>query len=125
MSPSLNLLPGTKAGLRSAQASTSFYWIPSAIDFPGVDSVLGDGEKNLYALQATNADSHKSPIDGLCEVWKRVDKDLRQSCSWNFVAVADTAETAQKLLDSFSQDLMNVRLGRKKVPVKTWACVLR
>ena len=42
MSPSSRLLPGSLNGLKEADVNDSFYWMPPATNFPGVDSVLGD-----------------------------------------------------------------------------------
>ncbi|KZV91207.1 hypothetical protein EXIGLDRAFT_693938 [Exidia glandulosa HHB12029] len=121
MVPSSTLLPGTKAALKRAKASSSFYWIPSVVNFPGVDGVLvtvdGD-EKNLYAVQATIAEEHPSPVKGLREVWKQVDKEIRQTCRWNFVVVADEESTATGYLRVFTEELQDVEFGRDKILVQ-------
>ena len=49
--------------------NNSFYWIPSAGNFPGINSVLGDEEGNVFTIQATITDDHKSPKDGIKKVW--------------------------------------------------------
>ncbi|EIM87880.1 uncharacterized protein STEHIDRAFT_155243 [Stereum hirsutum FP-91666 SS1] len=68
MVPSSHLLAGTVSGLKHSGALESFYWIPSVIDFPGIDGVLGDIKGNIYAVQATIAGEHKSPVDGLRKI---------------------------------------------------------
>jgi len=68
MTPSKNILPGMLGSLKSAGLS-DFYWIPSVVNFPGVDNVLGDSEGNLFTCQATIAHDHKDPEDGIKEVW--------------------------------------------------------
>ena len=123
MSPTTNLRPGTAAGLKQARPSTSFYWIPSSTNFPGVDGVLGDARGNVYAVQATIAEDHSSPVDGLKTIWGMTGHALRDGGHWRFVVVADTKAIVDKLVAKFSKDLKNVYFGRRKTSMEVWGCV--
>lgn len=123
MPTSTQLLPGTASGIASSGSSDSFYWIPSVINFPGVDGVLGDIKGNLYAVQATIARDHKSPVDGLRLVWENVGQDLRGR-TWHLLVVADSESAAHRLVTLFSKKVTNLTLGRERVRVEVWGCVL-
>lgn len=47
ISPSSILLPGTKSELKHSHTTQSFYWMPSAVNFAGIDGVLRNGN-NIY-----------------------------------------------------------------------------
>lgn len=127
MSPSSNLLSGTESGLKHPDVlDSSFYWMPSVINFPGIDSVLGDTDQNIYAVQATVADKHKSPVEGLQKIWNKLEPDARTHRSWHFVLVTDNRTTAEKLMKDWS-DLKHFEVGHPKVeiPLSVWGCVVR
>ena len=72
----------------------------------GVDSVLGQSDGKLFIIQATIADDHKSPKEGMNKVWQALDN------------VTDTTGTAELLVNKFSRDLIGF-----KVDVQVWGCV--
>ncbi|KAJ7229167.1 hypothetical protein GGX14DRAFT_617124 [Mycena pura] len=123
MTPATELITGTLNGLALAGPLDSFYWLPTAGNFPGIDGVLGDSKGNLFAVQATIASEYTSPEDGLRKVWEIIDKPVGESCSWHFVVVADTTATAKKLGPEIAKSLETLRLGRKK-KVEVWCCSL-
>jgi len=127
MRPSSRLLPGTLAGLKEAGVDDSFYWIPSAANFPGVDGVLGDKEGQVYTIQATIADDHKSPIEGIKKVWRHFLQEVRTGRTWHYVVVTKTNQDAQRYVKKFSEELSGFTLGEAHAPVsvQVWACVLR
>jgi len=59
MHSAAGVLVGTASALQAAARNrlSSFYWFPSFVRLPGIDSVLVRGN-NIYALQATIADTH-------------------------------------------------------------------
>ncbi|KIL58550.1 hypothetical protein M378DRAFT_313137 [Amanita muscaria Koide BX008] len=67
---------GTASGFRDAahKTSPSFYWFPSVVDWPGIDGVLVNGN-DIYALQASIADTHRCPHEGLEKVWQTIGVD--------------------------------------------------
>jgi hypothetical protein len=119
MRSSNRLLPGTLNGLKKAGVADSFYWIPSAVNFPGVDSVLGDTDGHVYTIQATIADKHTSPVQGIEMVWKNFKPAIRTSRTWHFVIVTDSEEAAGEYVKKFSKELRGF-----KPPVQVWACAL-
>ena len=64
MAPSQRLLAGTAGALARCSEFPTFYWLPSSSNFPGIDGVLSDRD-NVYAVQATIADEHGSPVKAL------------------------------------------------------------
>lgn len=126
MHPSAHLVPGTAAGLKHISASEAFYWMPSVMNWEGIDGVLGDADNNIYAVQATIASDHSSPAAGLTRAWLGVDPSVRLSRRWHLVVVADTTANADKLVKHFSSQLKGFKLGSGKgVCVKVWGCVLK
>lgn len=125
MQPSSVLLPGTGASIRRQKPSdaSSFYWIPSVMNFPGIDGVLSVG-RDIFTLQVSIAEDHRSPIEGIRRTWAAFSPDVRENCKWHIVVVADTQNTANKLRNQFSNDLKDLRLGRANVAVQVWGCVL-
>jgi len=113
----------TVAALDKAKPNTPFYWMPAAANFPGVDGVLGDGEGNIYAVQATLADDHSSPVKGLELVWASVGKTLRNR--WCFVVVGTVKADVDKLVTEYSVELKDVtfRFGDQRVHVEVWGCI--
>ena len=67
----MNILPGTLGSLKSTGDSGS-YWIPSMVNFPWVDSILGDSRGNMFTFQATIAEDPLSPEVGLKKVWAKL-----------------------------------------------------
>lgn len=124
MPTSSHLLPGTASGIKRSAVSDSFYWIPSTINFPGIDSVLGDTSGNIYALQATIADDHTSPIEGIQRIWEKLTPDVREGRRWHFVVVADSLPVADHLVARFSAELDGFTLGHAHVTLQVWGCVL-
>ena len=124
MRPSTRLLPGTLAGLTEANPKDSFYWIPSAGKFPGVDGVLGDTDGHVYTIQATIANTYTSPELGIKKVWEQFRPEVRTSRTWHFVAIADTKQAADAYADKFSKELCHFTLGQARAHVQVWACVL-
>lgn len=123
--PSSVLLPGTGASLRCQKPSdaSSFYWIPSVMNFPGIDGVLGVG-KNIFTLQASIAEDYRSPIEGIRRTWAAFSPDVQTNCTWHVVVVADTQNTANNLRNQISNDLKDLRLGCAKVVVQVCGCAL-
>jgi len=113
---------GTLAGLGQADVSKSFYWIPSVANFPGIDSVLGDTDGQIYTLQATIAPDHTSPIDGIVKAWKQFPSAVQKQCTWHYVVVTNTQQAAESYVEKASQRLAGFVLGGK--PVQVWGCAL-
>jgi hypothetical protein len=124
ISPSTILLPGTFSGLRGVEPDTPFYWIPSAINLPGVDSVLGDSQGNIYAVHATIAIDHSSPLEGLKLVWNTVGGSLRTKGVWHFLIASDNKSTAKAHVTKYSNELKDKLFGSQKVCMKVWGCVI-
>lgn len=123
MRPSPKLVPGTVAGLKSTGARDSFYWMPSVMNFPGIDGVLGDTEGNIFAVQTTIADDHRTPDDGLRRTWKELEDHARQGLTWHLVVVGDTPRAVNGLVE-FSGHLKLFTLGLSRVHVQVWGYVL-
>ena len=117
-----DLLPGTLAGLQSAGVG-DFYWIPSVVNFPGVDSVLGDRNGNLSTFQASIAKDHKSPEAGIKRVWVELPSAVRTSRTWYCVVVTQTEEGAESYRVKFSNWLESFRLD-STTSVRIWGGVL-
>lgn len=125
MHPSAHLVPGTAAGLKHTSASEAFYWMPSVINWEGIDGVLGDTDSNIYAVQAAIASDYSSPAEGLKQAWLGVDPSVRPHRRWHFVVVADNIAAADGLVKHFSGQLKGFKLGPGKgVRVQVWGCVL-
>ncbi|KAH9930687.1 uncharacterized protein B0H18DRAFT_1093567 [Fomitopsis serialis] len=126
MLPSSHLLPGTAAGIKTIGVRDSFYWFPCVSNFPGIDGVLGDTDGNIYTVQATIAEEHPTPVEGLQEVWRRLKVAVRTSRTWHFVLVADRRTVADTYVERFSEKLDGLTLGPAgaRVPVHVWGCVL-
>jgi len=125
--PSTNLLPGTVSGLKQVSQGDTFYWMPSSSNFPGVDSVLGsmvDNELAIFTIQATIANDHTSPAEGITKVWRNFLPKIRAGCTWHYVVVANTNQAAQRFVEHFSEELKGFRLDRNRKPVQVWACSL-
>ena len=118
MQPSSRLLRGTLDRLGEVKLNDAFYWIPSVINIPGVDSVLGQSDGKLFIIQATIADDHKSPKEGMNKVWQALGNDTRRRREWHLVIVTDTTGTAESLVNKVSRDLIGF-----EVDVQVWGCV--
>jgi len=94
----------------------------SAANFPGIDGVLGDGN-DIYTIQATIAEEHKSPVDGIKKVWKQLLPKIRKDRTWHFVVITNSTQTAGAYVAKFTTDLAEFRLGRGTT-VEVWAGVL-
>lgn len=118
--PSQDLLQGTVDVLSFIEDRHDFYWFPSVSNFEGIDAVYGDKEKkNIYALQATVAPNHKSPMEGLKKVWSKLPSNARNR-KWTFVVVCDDRSSAQGYLDQLERD----DLTFKGIKVAGRVCVL-
>ena len=123
MQPSTRILPGTLGGLKQADVYDSFYWMPSASNLEGVDSVLGTEDGRVYTIQATIMTHHKDPMEGINKVWDSFLPEVRTRRTWHFVVIADTELTADTCVERFSKELHRFKLGDQK-SVKVWGCVL-
>ncbi len=117
---------GTVSALRAAACNrpSSFYWFPSVVNFLGIDSVLVNGN-NIYALQATIADTYDRPLDGLRKIWQAIGAAAAQPFIWHFVIVTDNKPLADKYATELGTQLHDVALGRRRVRVSAWVCVLK
>jgi hypothetical protein len=93
-------------------------------NFPGINSVLGDTDGDVYTIQATIAHDHVSPVDGITKVWGQFRPEIRTSHTWHFVVVTNSQLAADAYLKQFSKTLCDFTLGRARAPVQVWACVL-
>jgi len=88
-------------------------------NFPGVDGVLGDTDGHVYTIQATIAEDHDDPTDGIRKVWAQMNKEVRETRTWHSVVVVDDKQTARGYMND-SDDIALVR-NRK---VYNWVCDL-
>lgn len=123
--PSSTLLPGTKSKLKHSHTTQSYYWMPSAVNFAGIDGLLRNGN-DIYTLQATVVqEAHREPSAGIKAVWGALPSDYRADYTWHFVVVSDNEEAANMHLKTSVDQLKTFTLGvggRKTVAV--WACIL-
>jgi hypothetical protein len=122
MQRSTNIIPGTLGALKQIQALDSFYWMPSGVNFEGIDSVLGTSDGQVYTIQATIAATHNDPIEGIKTVWRSFDAGVRTQRTWHFVVVTETKALANMYVDRFLTEFNKFKLGNKSVQV--WGCVL-
>ena len=117
---------GTASALRTAACNrpSSFYWFLSIVNFVGVDGVLVDGD-NIYALQSTISGTHGGPLEGLKKVWKTIGAVVAELFNWHFVLVCDSKVLAEKYAEKLGTELSGVYLGRKRLRVSVWVCVIR
>ena len=120
MQASLKILSGTAASLKKAGANDSFYWIPAIVNFPGIDSVLGDSSGNVYTFQATIAEKHSDPRAGIQKVWDNFKREVRDKRSWHCVIFAEDKQAADRHVDVFSDYLNGLTLGGAPVQVWGW-----
>ncbi|EIM92703.1 uncharacterized protein STEHIDRAFT_164937 [Stereum hirsutum FP-91666 SS1] len=124
MRPSTNLIPGTATGLKGMDVSDSFYWIPSVMDFPGIDGVLGNTERNIFAVQTTIADGHRRSEGGLRRIWQNLEVNVRHGRTWHLVVVGDNDKAVGGLVEQFATELKNFTLGQSLIHVQVWGYVL-
>lgn len=124
MRPSAELVPGTVDGLKHTSASKAFYWMPSVMNWEGIDGILGDTDNNLYAVQATIASEYSNPVKGLKQAWLAVDSSARASRHWHLVVVGADVGVVDGLVKQYSGQLEGLKLGRDKGRVQVWGCVL-
>ncbi|KAJ7668744.1 hypothetical protein DFH06DRAFT_982408 [Mycena polygramma] len=117
-----NVLPGTAGALERAMLGTMFYWMPLAIDLPGVDSVLGDARNNFFTFQAVVTDGYRDVEEGITKVWNTVSPDCRKGRQWHVVLVCNSVAQAESLVAAFPRHML--RLGQQKVNVQVWGYVL-
>lgn len=94
------------------------------MNFVGIDGVLGIGN-NIYALQSTIAGTHEGPLEGLKKVWRTIGAAVADSFNWHFVLVSDDKVLAKKYVKELGTQLSDVYLGRKRLRVSVWVCVLK
>jgi hypothetical protein len=118
------ILHGTVGSLKQVGVSDAFYWIPSVVNFPGVDSVLGTSDGRVFTVQTTIADRHDDPMDGIKKVWDSFERGVREARTWYFVVVTDTEQLATSLVKEFSRKMVGFTLGqgRGRSPVQVWGC---
>jgi len=118
-------LVGTASALRDAVCNgfPSFYWFPSVVKFFGIDGILVNG-KNIYALRATIADTHRMPDAGLKKAWEAIGAASAQLYNWHFVMVTDKQGLAEKYVKELGTHLRGVHLGSGHLKVSVWGCVL-
>ncbi|KAI0742035.1 hypothetical protein C8Q80DRAFT_1110187, partial [Daedaleopsis nitida] len=121
--PSTRLLAGVLSSMASVKASDAFYWVPSQSTFPGVDGLLGDSDGNLFAMQATVANDHKGPEEGLALLWDQFKAGVRKARKWHVVFFAPDHDTATRLLQKHAQ-LEGMRLGHGGTVDGVWGCVV-
>jgi len=127
MCSATGVLVGTASALRAATCNrlSSIYWFPSFMSFPGIDSILINGN-NIYALQATIADTYDKPSNGLKKVWQTIGPEVAQHFTWHFVMVTDNKPLADKYAKDFGTQLCDVTLGvHPYVRVSMWVSVLK
>ena len=120
------VLVGTASALRAAARNklSSFYWFPSVVRLPGIDSVLVSGN-NIFTLQATITDTHDGPHIGLKNIWHMIGAEQARHFTWHFVVVTNNKSLADKYAKDFGTQLRDVTLGpHPYVRVSVWACVL-
>ena len=114
MTPSKNILPGMLGSLKHTGHS-EFYWIPSVVNFPGVDSILGDSRGNLFTLHATIAEDPMSPEAGIKRVWVELLLVVQTRCTWHYITVTKTEAEAAMYRVRFSTLLKSFRLDSAQV----------
>ncbi|KAI0685535.1 hypothetical protein C8T65DRAFT_712618 [Cerioporus squamosus] len=105
MQLSQRLLAGRAIGLARCGAYPSFYWLPLTTTYPGVDGVLADNG-NVYA------------------VWDHFNCQVLDKRVWHVVFVTDSEGLAREQADKFAHELEDFTLGRAKIRVQVWGCVL-
>jgi hypothetical protein len=94
------------------------------VNFVGLDGVLVNGD-DIYNLQATIADTHTGPLEGLRKVWQTIGAAVAELFKWHFVIVTDKQTLADKYAEELGTQLRDVYLGRKRIKVSAWVCVLK
>ena len=122
LTPSSSLLAGTFARLDNVADLASFYWLPTATDFTGIDGVLTN-QTDVYAIQATIADERKNPADGVKRLWESFDRQVRDHRCWHVVVICNDDKTARKHVEEFTSTMASFTLGREKIPVDVLGCV--
>ena len=92
-------------------------------NFPGINSVLGNGD-HIYTIQATIAEKHRSPAEGIQKVWVQLLPEIRRSFTWHFVVIADRRSTAETYVEKFTEEMDSFTLGTSRESVQVWAGVL-
>ncbi|KAJ7757123.1 hypothetical protein B0H16DRAFT_1416959 [Mycena metata] len=119
-----NFRYGTAGILKNRHLGTPFYWVPSTPNFPGIDSVLGDANDNIFTLQATTTADHDPAEEGIRKAWDAIPRKLRENSRWHFVLVCQHPAHAISLLNFFGEQTRRLTLGPTESEVKVWACVL-
>ena len=97
-----DLLPTIKDAL--ASATPPYYWIPSKINFPGIDSALVL-EGGIFAFQVTLGSNHKSPIDSLQRLRKMLPANLKV-LPWRMVFVGSDEERIKGVAEHWAGKLI-------------------
>lgn len=88
------------------------------VDFPWVDSILGDSRGNMFTFQATIAEDPLSPEVGLKKVWAKLPLAVQTRCTWHYIIVTKTeAEAVYRA--RFSTLLKSFRLNSA---TSVWVC---
>jgi hypothetical protein len=103
MQASLNVLTGTVNALKKVAAKKSFYWMPAIVNFPGIDSVLGDTSGNVYTIQAKIAAKHRDSKEGIKQVWESFKPEVRGKLTWHCVVFAEDEQAADRHVEVYSQ----------------------
>ncbi|KAF9236136.1 hypothetical protein BU15DRAFT_50502 [Melanogaster broomeanus] len=71
--------------------SPPFYWHPVSINFPGIDGLLCLGN-DVYAIQCTMSERHRSPLKGL----RTLQKIIGEQCglSWRVLFIGESERQA-------------------------------
>ncbi|KAF9234891.1 hypothetical protein BU15DRAFT_52015 [Melanogaster broomeanus] len=69
-----------------------FYWRPPSNNFPGIDGLLRHGD-DVYAIQCTISQTHRSPLKGLRMLQKIIGTQPR--LSWRVIFVGETDKQAK------------------------------
>ncbi|KZV66098.1 hypothetical protein PENSPDRAFT_755960 [Peniophora sp. CONT] len=124
--PTTRTVPGTLDSLGDVAKTVdaTFYWRPAATTFPGIDGVLGTADDGIYAVQAIIAHSHRSPVEGLEEIWPHIRKRVNARRLLHVVVIADEDAVARKLVAQFTKDLEGEKFRKKRTQSVVWGCVL-
>ena len=91
-----NLIEGTVDVLRERPLDQPFYWKSSTSNFPGIDSVLYDGN-SIFAIQSAISATHRSAGTGLDQISTCLPAAFRER-EWHLVHVTPHVSTAHELM---------------------------
>ncbi|KAF8901623.1 hypothetical protein CPB85DRAFT_1472570 [Mucidula mucida] len=120
LTPSDRILCTSQTFLERMPAGESCYWMPAAVDFPGIDGTFVDGKGDVFVLQAAITGDHSDPEDGLQRAWAAMSNSEERR--WHFVFVGIDKVEADALLDVFGPRMRGLKLGGN--PIDVWGCAL-